>query len=165
MNITTRPATEDDKALARELHHLAYRDVAVRQFGQWDEVLQDGFFDEGWALGVYDVILLDGQPCGYTAIIDHEDHVQVLELVVYPDHQNKGIGTTIVQKAIERANARGVPARLSVLHENQAIKLYESLGFRETQRNDTHVGMERKIGTGTYFPTGPTKEENQNNAQ
>jgi ribosomal protein S18 acetylase RimI-like enzyme len=149
MNITTRPATTSDKPLARRLHHLAYRDVVERQFGEWDELVQDGFFDDGWALADYDIVLLDGEPCGYAAIVDHEDHMQVLELVVHPEHQGKGIGSALLQDAINRADLSGLPVRLAVLRENRAIRLYERFGFREMQRTDTHVGMEGPITRGS----------------
>ncbi len=143
VEVTTRPATAGDKALARALHHAAYRDVVTRQFGSWDETVQDGFFDKGWDPSDYRIILADGEPCGFTAIIEHPDHVQVRELVVHPDWQNRGIGSRLLGKAIETAKARHVPVRLRVLHENRAIRLYERFGFRRTGGTETHVEMER----------------------
>ncbi len=42
MEITLRLAGEDDKDFCRRTHHLAYRDVVMRQFGGWDDGQQDG---------------------------------------------------------------------------------------------------------------------------
>ena len=32
-----REATESDREYARRVHHLAYREIVERQFGEWDE--------------------------------------------------------------------------------------------------------------------------------
>jgi len=39
-----RPATTADTEFARFTHHAAYHDVVVRQFGNFDERMQDNFF-------------------------------------------------------------------------------------------------------------------------
>ena len=47
--LTLRLATDADKAFARHVHHQAYHDVIVRQFGEWNEAEQDAYFDSTWA--------------------------------------------------------------------------------------------------------------------
>ena len=42
--IDRRTATSEDFELARSIHHRAYRDVVLRQFGAWNEEEQDQFF-------------------------------------------------------------------------------------------------------------------------
>jgi hypothetical protein len=44
MQITKRPAENFDTEFVRHVHHLAYRDVVIRQYGAWDEKVQDEFF-------------------------------------------------------------------------------------------------------------------------
>ena len=41
MLLERRPATSNDTEFARISYHAAYRDVVCRQFGAWDEALQD----------------------------------------------------------------------------------------------------------------------------
>ena len=58
MQITTRPATDEDSYFARDAHHLGYRDVVTSQFGSCDKAVRDQFFlgssvarrrwDQGW---------------------------------------------------------------------------------------------------------------------
>lgn len=48
MILERRPATSSDTEFARTTHHAAYRDVVSRQFGAWDEALQDRLFEEKW---------------------------------------------------------------------------------------------------------------------
>ena len=51
MKLGRRPVAQADTEFARNAHHQAYHDVVVRQFGTWDEALQDKFFDGDWAGG------------------------------------------------------------------------------------------------------------------
>jgi len=38
--------------------------------GRWDEKLQDQFFDRDWGNAHFDILLVDGVPCGYTSVED-----------------------------------------------------------------------------------------------
>ena len=93
MPLTTHPADEADAAFAREAHHGAYRDVVTRQFGAWDEQVQDGFFDRSWDDHDHEIILRDDVPCGYTSVECGDDHIHVREFVIHPAFQGQGIGT------------------------------------------------------------------------
>ena len=135
-----RPATADDEPFARDCHHRAYRDVVTRQFGPWDEAVQDGFFAAKWNAGRTCVIEVGGEPCGLLDITDFDDELFVGEITVLPERQGRGIGTAVITDLA----ARGKPMRLQVLHENhRARALYERLGFVEVDRNATHHVMHR----------------------
>jgi hypothetical protein len=46
--LTYREADKDaDSEFGRMVHHSGYGDVVTRQFGSWDESMQDAFFQEG----------------------------------------------------------------------------------------------------------------------
>lgn len=62
MKITTRPVLASDTGFARAVHHQAYKEVAERQFGPWDEQAQDRFFDGDWAAGDFEILLCDWVP-------------------------------------------------------------------------------------------------------
>ncbi len=144
MHLSIRPSTESDIAFAREAHHRAYQDVVVRQFGQWDEPLQDQFFDKSWVSDAHEILLADGQRCGYAAIENKSDYLHVRELVIHPQFQGQGIGTTFLRNLCEQAVARGVGVRLGTFQENRALSLYKRLGFQEFARTETHILMEWK---------------------
>ena len=144
MQISTRPSTESDTAFARETHHRAFHDVVVRQFGQWDEPLQDRLFEKSWVSAEHQIIVADGQRCGYATIESRSDYIHVCELVIHPQFQDKGIGTAFLRNVCEKAAALGVAVRLGTFHENRAIVLYKRLGFHEFARTETHVLLEWK---------------------
>lgn len=140
--LEVRGARESDREFARQTHHAAYRDVVERQFGTWDEALQDQFFEADWDPPTKEIIVADGQECGYCIVEYRDEDIHLRELVVHPEHQGRGIGTWLLRGLQEKANAASVPIRLGTFRRNQAQQLYRRLGFREIGTTDTHVLME-----------------------
>jgi len=146
MDITKRPGLATDVEFTRSVHHRAYRDVVVAQYGQWNEAAQDQFFIAAWSLAPHDVILCDDVRCGCMSVEDRDDDIHLREFVIDPDSQRKGIGTHLLRDVIERAIARSVPVLLATHQLNRAVNLYRRLGFRESGRTDSHILMEWNRG-------------------
>ena len=142
MNISRRPATIADTDFARSAHHRAYRDVIERQYGPWDEKIQDKLFDVAWSATQHEIVLCDDARCGYTSIDNRADAIYLHELVIDPDFQCRGIGTHILQDVIKKAILKSVPVRLRTHLTNRAGNLYRRMGFRETARTESHVLFE-----------------------
>lgn len=143
VGLTRRLASPGDYAFVRQVHHLAYREVVERQFGEWDEQQQDGFFDGAWPHRDHEIIEWDGEPCGYAAVEYGAARADIHELVLHPDYQGRGMGTAFLHQTISRANELGVRVYLQVLRENRAGDLYERLGFEEYGQTATHRLMRR----------------------
>jgi ribosomal protein S18 acetylase RimI-like enzyme len=157
--ITRRAATVTDRAFACRTHHLAYRNVVERQFGAWVEEQQDGFFQSSWAAQPHEIVLFEGEPCGYVCVEDRPAEVYLRELVVAPHYQGQGIGSAVLDAVIEHARARGVPVRLGTHRANRAANLYRRLGFRQIGSTDTHLLFEWSAAdeTSTHgFESGAT---------
>jgi GNAT superfamily N-acetyltransferase len=61
--------------------------------------------------------------------MEFEEYPLIMSLVVDPDHQQRGIGRYLLTHSIH-SSSDGYPAtRLSVIKGNEAIKLYEDIGF------------------------------------
>lgn len=146
MELTLRPARPSDTEFARGVHHRAYREVVERQFGPWVEEEQDRFFERGWGLAAFDVVLCAGVPCGYLCVEDREGDVHVREIALLPEFQGREIGSSLPRDVIERARRRGVPVRLGTFEKNRAAALYRRLGFRETGRAGAHILLEWDAG-------------------
>lgn len=141
MRIERRPATKDDLGLARKMHHAAYRDVVIRQFGSWDNAVQDKFFEAEWANGSHQILLCDGEPCGYASTEESGKRLFLKELVIAPEFQSKGIGTRLLNEALETAKSKNLRLVLQVLKENEAAALYRKMGFEDAGESDTHFEM------------------------
>ena len=142
MNVARRPALESDTAFARQVHHLAYRDVVEPQFGAWVEADQDGYFEGDWQPAGIDIVLCNGVPAGYTCIEDREDDIHIHELVIHPNYQDMSVGSAILREAIARGHRRRVPVRIATFHQNRAADFYRRLGFQEIGRSETHINLE-----------------------
>ncbi len=140
--ITERVADDSDREFVKALHKMAYHDVVMRQFGSWDDNLQELFFNKVWAPEKYKILLCDGVPCGVTSIYNKEDYIYFAELVISPDFQGRGIGSKILKKVTQESDQTGVRIRLDVLKENQAQHLYRRFGFIDTAETPTHFEME-----------------------
>ena len=141
MLLERRPATSSDTEFARISHHEAYRDVVSRQFGAWDEVLQDRLFEEKWIPNQFEIVLCDGNPCGFLLVEDHPDHIYISEIVIAPQFQGRGIGSRLLNEEMQRGREAKSSLRLQVLRENRAIELYRRLGFKEYGTTETHIRM------------------------
>lgn len=142
-SITMRPALDNDATLARDIHHRAFREVVTAQFGEWDEALQDRFFNEMWAPEKFEIIEWEGTPCGYFRKDVHEGFVEIHEIGIDPEFQGKGIGSKVLRMTITLADHLKIPSELQVLHRNNAVSLYRRLGFAEIGRSETHIRMRR----------------------
>lgn len=141
--LSLRPATHSDTDFARNAHHQAYHDVIERQFGTFDEALQDQFFAKSWGdSSGYQVINWGDEPAGYTRVEETPEYIYGHELVILPEYQSKGIGSFLLRSWQANAQSKNIPLRLQVLKENKAKELYERVGFKETSQTDTHYEME-----------------------
>ena len=141
MILKRRIATSSDTEFVRISHHAAYRDVVCRQFGAWDEALQDQLFEEKWIPHQFEIVLCDGNPCGFLLVEDRSDHISISEIVIAPQFQGRGIGSRLLNEEMQRGREAKSLLRLQVLRENRAIELYRRLGFKECGTTETHIRM------------------------
>ncbi|MBU1438527.1 MAG: GNAT family N-acetyltransferase [Gammaproteobacteria bacterium] len=57
-----------------------------------------------------------------------ELEVEIMQVQIHPDHQNKGYGRGIIQQILNSAQSKTVS--LTVLKDNPALQLYLRLGFK-----------------------------------
>lgn len=137
---------DSDREFARRVHHEAYREVVMKQFGEWNEELQDQFFEDGWSKGIVrQIVVIDGVDGGVVQRVireSPEDELFLSELQLLPQFQRRGIGSVIIRQLQSEAKSRGVRLRLQVLRDNQARRFYERLGFIVIGETDTVVKME-----------------------
>lgn len=133
---------ERDFEFARLVHHTAYHDVVVRQFGTWNESMQDEFFKAAWRDFPHYLASRDDVVVGIVSYIERGNTIHINEVQILPHYQGQGIGTTFLTERIDEARHRKVPLTLQVLRENRAIELYRRLGFVQYGKSDTHIKME-----------------------
>lgn len=141
LRIQTRPATLADTPVAWLIKRASHQDAVERQFGAWDDELQEKLFTQEWNPRQSQMITCDGTVCGWWSLVDQDDAVSIAFIGLLPRYCGQGTGSRLVRKAQEHAAQRGVPLRLTVLKQNRAAELYRRLGFAQTGQSETHLSM------------------------
>jgi ribosomal protein S18 acetylase RimI-like enzyme len=80
-------------------------------------------------------------------VLEHADSLEVGEIQILPAHQNRGLGSRLLEQVIEDSATQERDVILSVgLKNDGAFRLYRRLGFRESGRDETHIHMRQKSG-------------------
>ena len=134
---------EGDREWLDQLRRSVYRDLFFATWGSWDEARHLRHCDECWASGSIYAIEIAGSRVGMLQLFERPDELEVGEIQIAPEHQNKGIGTRIMRDVMARAHAERKKVVLSTgLQNRRAFQLYLRLGFRHAGRTNTHNLLE-----------------------
>ncbi len=143
MQISLRPATREDYDFLWWLHRVALKPYVEKTWG-WDEQWQARHFHDRFDPATREIIEGDGVPIGCISVERQEDRVFLAVIEIAPDHQNRGIGTKLVQALCDEADGKGVPVELQVIKVNHsARRFYERLGFVVVGETESHFRMRR----------------------
>ena len=127
--VTVRNAELIDQAFAHDTRELAMRTYVEQTWGKWNQDEAKIQIADAIRHRRLCIIELDGKPAGIMRIDEHSTHLDLDQLFLRPETQGLGIGTSLVQRVLARAEAKKLPVRLWVLRINPARALYERLGF------------------------------------
>jgi ribosomal protein S18 acetylase RimI-like enzyme len=141
-----RPASESDREFLYSLHCQTMRGVIERTWG-WDEEWQRQDFDRRFRRYAVSVIERETGSVGGLLLHWTSTAVDIVELQILPEHQRKGIGTSVLERVIEDASREGLPVTLSVVPANAGAKrLYERIGFEVVGHDEPFIRMRRDAG-------------------
>lgn len=141
VELRLRAARPEDAAFFYEARTAGFKDYVEQVFGPWLDAFQRPLADAEFAELPVEIIECGSTAVGYQAVVRHDDHWFLDEIVLVPAMRNRGLGTRLVQDVMNAARAAGVPLRLSVLHVNPARALYARLGFRVERIEHPRVKM------------------------
>lgn len=118
----------------------------ITQMFSWDENVQRGFHTKAWQRQKPDIITYDGKPIGTIATIESEDYTEIGQFFILPDYQNKGIGTYLLKRILDKADQLGENVTLRFLKNSPVKSLYVRNGFQIVHADESLYYMERKPG-------------------
>lgn len=139
------PADETHKEFSYQVKKAAEGEYITLMFG-WNENVQRDFHAKAWQRQKPDIIFYDGKLVGTIATIESEDCVDIGQVFISPDYQNKGIGTHLLKGILDRADQSRKNVTLRFLKNNPVKSLYIRNGFRVVDTDETLYYMERKPG-------------------
>lgn len=140
--ISTRKALEADFEFTYCAKELGYRANIEKIWGKWDDAWQRGEHRKDFDAGLLEVVTYGGVNAGYIYICRYPDHIQLADIAILPEFQNKGIGTNLIKQLLTEARSRGIPMGLGVFKINpSALRLYRSLGFVQVSEDAIFIKM------------------------
>ena len=140
MEFARRPATAADCDWLWETKTRCLRRYIEQTYGVWDDT-QRARFDASFEAEEFQIITVGGRDAGFTAQRQGAREIQLLNIMIAPEYQNRGLGTAVLRELLAGARARRQSVRLQVMKVNPARHLYERLGFVVTEQTPTHFRM------------------------
>ncbi len=143
MDFTVRQAGAADGEWLWVTKTRCLRAYIEQTYGAWDEDTQRARFDAVFIPEEIRIFAVGGRDAAFTAVRYDADVIQLFNLMVAPEFQNRGLGTGILRRLLADAQARNLPVRLQVMKVNPARQLYRRVGFREIPAEEipTHYRM------------------------
>ncbi|MEO7412390.1 MAG: GNAT family N-acetyltransferase [Opitutaceae bacterium] len=139
MEFTFRAALESDYAWLWSVKRQTMRTAVENMWGGWDDAAQEDFFRRSFVPANVRVIVVKGRDVGLLHVEQEPETLFLANLQILPEFQNRGLGSAVVRRVIDEAQAAGFDVRLQVLKSNRsARRLYERLGFAVTQEGGMH---------------------------
>ena len=85
------------------------------------------------------IITLDKKDIGVTTFFEEDGKYVIGLIMIHPDYQGKGIATEIINNYINKARSENKNIQIKTYKYNLARRLYERLGFKQYNEDDTHV--------------------------
>ncbi len=91
----------------------------------------------------YSVIRVDSEPAGRYIVNHADDQILIVDIALLPQFRRMGIGSGLVRRLLDQADASHLPVRCHILHDSIARRFWEHAGFAAQGRDGVYVAMER----------------------
>ena len=91
--------------------------------------LQSQSYATNFIGAVHRIIQLDKLDIGRLIVNRADDHLRIIDLSILSAYRGRGIGTDILRSLLNEAHGGKVPARLHVIKDSPAMRLYTRHGF------------------------------------
>jgi len=130
-----------------DLRELGWSEDRISEFLEMQHEAQRNLVATDYPNIVDQIISLDGQTAGRLAVEHRPDEIRLIDIALFPEHRNHGLGTYLIQQIQEHAQSARLPLRLQVIRFSRAVGLFERLGFTRTSETGSHFQMEWNPGS------------------
>ena len=141
--IAISAASDDDYEFSYQVKKAAEGELIQKTLG-WDEAFQRDFHKKEWTEKQPSIIKVDDNPIGTVALTENDGQIEIGQFFIQPEYQNRGIGTIILHRALQKADEVQAIIKLAFLRGNRAESLYRRNGFQLVAQTETHCYMERR---------------------
>ena len=139
-----RPCLISDKEFVYQTKKITMKPYVKEIWGEWNEEFQRGRFDTNFNVDNTQIVQYSDVDIGVLIIEENTHAIQVDNIQLIPEYQNRGIGSFLLITLIKNAMKVGKSVTLQVLKSNSKAKnLYERLGFNLIKETEFHFQMKR----------------------
>ena len=136
--ITFSPADREHFDELAELRIAAMRE-SLERVGRFTperarQRLQNSFYPEHTRF-----ILLDGAKVGFYTFRPEQEEFRLEHLYIHPSHQSRGVGSHVLAKLLEEADALRKPVFLGALRESASNRFYQRHGFEPIREDEWDI--------------------------
>jgi len=127
--VTLVPAKVEEAEALAELRVLAMR-PSLERLGRFDPQRARDRFLSSYEPRFTRHIEVDGERVGFVVVRPQAEGWLLDHLYVYPDHQGRGIGASVLREVFREADGEGKAIRVGALRESDSNRFYLRHGFR-----------------------------------
>ena len=136
-----RAVSDADYLWLWSLKRDTMRAYVEQTWGRWDDEAQAERFRRNFDPLHVHIIVIDGQDAGLLHVERSQEEINLVNIQIAPEFQNRGLGTEVMHALLAEARRDRLPLRLQVLKVNPARRLYERIGFAVAGETGTHFQM------------------------
>lgn len=138
---TIRRGRSSDEQWLFQLFKSTMQDFIDAAWG-WQELFQKEGFVTSLPAKNFFILESNDEPIACLHTTDKADHLLLDMILVEPSWQQQGYGTQLMSLAMQEAEQKEKPIRLSVLKSNPAVKFHQKIGFNITDEDEHSFHME-----------------------
>ncbi len=150
--VTLRALQSDDMAFlerlyaqtrAQEMSHSGWSAEQIARFLSQQFQTQHAYYQAHYSGAEFLIIEHNGQAIGRLYRFWGNTKANLIDIALISEYQNQGIGTTLIDEMLQRADKQGVMVELFVETYNCAQRLYGRLGFAVVNQSGVYLRMHR----------------------
>lgn len=103
---------------------------------------QHAHYQQHYARGSFNVVLLAGEPVGRLYLCAFGDEIRIVDIALLPEFRHVGVGSVLLHRVLADATEKGLAVRIHVERNNPALAWYEANGFRLVEDRGVYLFME-----------------------
>lgn len=156
LSICLRPATPDDSQLLFEVYastradELAlvswWTDEQKFAFVKMQYEAQHEHYRNTYPQAQYLIVTRNDRAVGRLYVAEKESELRILDLTLLPSERNHGVGSYLLRQLIGESIEKRKALAMYVESFSPALRLFERLGFVNSQENGIYFLMKRELG-------------------
>jgi len=115
---------------AEELAQTGWTDVQKDAFLRMQFDAQRKDYGANYDASRFHIVVCDGIDAGRFYVERAGGELRIIDIALLPPFRNRGIGTALLQRLFDEADAAALDVRIHVEFNNPAQRLYSRLGFQ-----------------------------------